>query len=150
MYTSFAEVYDQLMDNVNYEQWADFYRQLLTAYDVPSGKVCECACGTGGLTVPLNRRGCQMTGVDLSQEMLWIAAQKARRQGSAPLAGGFFPLRLGGDGNGLITVPCCLFLLSCVNCLRAPPLVEPSKALCLFFPLRRGLRRPGPPRPWTP
>ncbi|MBQ3485600.1 MAG: class I SAM-dependent methyltransferase [Clostridia bacterium] len=81
MYTSFAEVYDQLMDNVNYEQWADFYRQLLTAYGVPSGKVCECACGTGGLTVPLNRRGYQMTGVDLSQEMLWIAAQKARRQG---------------------------------------------------------------------
>lgn len=81
MYTSFAEVYDQLMDNVNYEQWADFYRELMTAYGVSAGKVCECACGTGGLTIPLNRRGYQMTGVDLSQEMLWIAAQKARRQG---------------------------------------------------------------------
>ena len=29
MYTSFAEVYDQLMDNVNYDRWADFYREKL-------------------------------------------------------------------------------------------------------------------------
>ena len=81
MYTSFAEVYDQLMDDVNYERWADLYRELLTACGVPGGKVCECACGTGGLTIPLNRRGYQMTGVDLSQEMLWLAAQKARKMG---------------------------------------------------------------------
>lgn len=82
MYTSFAEVYDQLMDNVNYERWADFYTQMLNANGVGvGGKVCECACGTGGLTLPLVRRGFQMTGVDLSQEMLWIAAQKARKQG---------------------------------------------------------------------
>lgn len=82
MYTSFAEVYDQLMDNVNYERWADFYAALLAGSDVPPGsKVCECACGTGGLTLPLCHRGYQMTGVDLSQEMLWIAAQKARKAG---------------------------------------------------------------------
>ena len=81
MYTSFAEVYDQLMDNVDYERWADLYREILTAYGVPTGKVCECACGTGGLTIPLNRRGYQMTGVDLSQEMLFMAAQKARKVG---------------------------------------------------------------------
>ena len=82
MYTSFAEVYDQLMDNVNYESWADFYSQMLHLGGVErGGKVCECACGTGGLTLPLARRGYQMTGVDLSQEMLWIAAQKARKQG---------------------------------------------------------------------
>ena len=81
MYTSFAEVYDQLMDDVNYERWADFYRELLMAHGVAGGKVCECACGTASLTIPLNRRGYQMTGVDLSQEMLWIGAQKARKLG---------------------------------------------------------------------
>lgn len=81
MYTSFAEVYDQLMDNVDYERWADLYREILTACGIPAGRVCECACGTGSLTIPLHKRGYQMTGVDLSQEMLWIAAQKARKQG---------------------------------------------------------------------
>ena len=48
-----------------------------------AGKICECACGTGGLTLPLVRRGFQMTGVDLSREMLWQAAQKSRKQGIA-------------------------------------------------------------------
>jgi 2-polyprenyl-3-methyl-5-hydroxy-6-metoxy-1,4-benzoquinol methylase len=70
------------MDNVNYERWADFYAEMLAVNGVGvGGKVCECACGTGGLTIPLVCRGFQMTGVDLSQEMLWIAAQKARKMG---------------------------------------------------------------------
>ena len=81
MYTDFAQVYDQLMDNVDYESWADLYRGLLWSYQVQGGKICECACGTGGLTIPLAKRGFQMTGVDLSQEMLWLAAQKARKMG---------------------------------------------------------------------
>ncbi len=81
MYTHFAEVYDQLMD-ADYDRWADLYRELLAGYGIDRGsRVCECACGTGGLTIPLQKRGYQMTGVDLSQEMLWQAAQKARKLG---------------------------------------------------------------------
>lgn len=83
MYTGFAEVYDKLMGDVNYDTWADFYVQLMAAFGIRTGKVCECACGTGGLTIPLYKRGFHMTGVDLSQDMLWIAAQKAREQGIA-------------------------------------------------------------------
>jgi len=83
MYQAFAELYDELMNDVDYESWADYYTRLLSIYGVREGKVCECACGTGGLTLPLYRRGFQMTGVDLSQEMLWQAAQKARKQGIA-------------------------------------------------------------------
>ena len=58
MYQDFAEIYDRLMDNVKYDSWADYY-------------------------VPLQRAGFQMTGVDQSREMLWQAAQKARKQGMA-------------------------------------------------------------------
>ena len=83
MYQGFAEIYDELMDDVDYEGWADYYARLLSIYGVREGKVCECACGTGGLTLPLYRRGYQMTGVDLSREMLWQAAQKARKDGIA-------------------------------------------------------------------
>ena len=61
------------MDNVNYERWADFYAEMLHAGGVQGGKVCECACGTGGLTLPLAKRGFQMTGVDLSQLVLQSA-----------------------------------------------------------------------------
>ena len=83
MYQAFAELYDELMNDVDYEGWADYYVRLLSIYGVRGGKVCECACGTGSLTIPLYRRGFQMTGVDVSQEMLWQAAQKTRKQGIA-------------------------------------------------------------------
>ena len=83
MYQGFAEIYDELMNDVNYESWADYYTRLLSIYGIRSGKICECACGTGSLTLPLYRRGFQMTGVDLSREMLWQAAQKARKNGIA-------------------------------------------------------------------
>lgn len=71
------------MSDVNYRDWASFYRSMMTAHGVPQGKVCECACGTGNLTLPLQRLGYAMTGVDLSQDMLWIASQKARKAGIA-------------------------------------------------------------------
>ena len=83
MYQGFAEVYDQLMDDVDYDGWAEYYARLLSVYGVKEGKVCECACGTGSLTLPLHRLGYQMTGVDLSRDMLWQAAQKSRKQGIA-------------------------------------------------------------------
>ena len=83
MYQDFAEIYDRLMDNVNYNSWADYYVRLLSIYGVRDGKICECACGTGNLTIPLYRAGFQVTGVDQSREMLWQAAQKARKQGIA-------------------------------------------------------------------
>ena len=82
LYTAFASVYDRLMSDVDYPAWAAFYQTILTLYDVRAGKLCECACGTGGLTIPLSRMGYQMTGVDISEEMLFEASQKARKAGA--------------------------------------------------------------------
>ena len=82
MYTAFARVYDALMDTVDYHVWAEHYRKLMDLYGVPrQGKCVECACGTGSLTLPLRRTGLQMTGVDLSEEMLAVAMEKARTAG---------------------------------------------------------------------
>ncbi len=83
MYTAFAEVYDALMADVNYPAWADFYRQMMAQHGIREGRVAECACGTGGLTLPLYKMGFGITGVDSSAEMLWQAAQKARKAGAA-------------------------------------------------------------------
>ena len=83
MYQAFAELYDTLMSDVDYEGWADYYTRLLSIYGVQNGRICECACGTGALTIPLHYRGFQMTGIDISREMLWQAAQKSRRRGIA-------------------------------------------------------------------
>lgn len=81
MYTAFAAVYDRLMGEVDYPAWAALYEKLLTEAGVPCGAaVTECACGTGSLTLPLSARY-RMTGVDLSEDMLSVAARRAREQG---------------------------------------------------------------------
>ncbi|MBQ9263199.1 MAG: methyltransferase domain-containing protein [Clostridia bacterium] len=82
MYTAFAHVYDALMDTVDYTAWAHHYRELMNMCAVPlKGKCVECACGTGSITLPLKKIGYQMTGVDLSEEMLATAMAKARKEG---------------------------------------------------------------------
>lgn len=43
------------------------------------GKVLDVACGTGDMCVELLKRGCEVTGVDLSEEMLAIAKVKGER-----------------------------------------------------------------------
>ena len=81
MYTAFAQVYDALME-VDYAAWAQYYHELMKKAGVKEkGKCVECACGTGGLTLPLRKLGWQMTGVDLSEEMLARAMEKARAAG---------------------------------------------------------------------
>ena len=81
MYGDFARVYDRLMRDVDYAGWAAYYASLLDMAGVPAdGLVAECACGTGSLTLPLSTRY-RMTGVDISQEMLSVAAARARDRG---------------------------------------------------------------------
>ncbi len=82
MYTDFAFAYDRLMNDVPYDAWAGYYARLLEINGVfPGARCIECACGTGGLTIPLTRIGFRMTGMDLSPDMLNLAQQKAREHG---------------------------------------------------------------------
>lgn len=86
MYEDFALVYDRLMAGVDYASWAAHYGRLLERAGIDEGAlVTECACGTGSLSQHLARRY-RLTGLDSSQEMLSIAAEKLRAQGlSVPL-----------------------------------------------------------------
>lgn len=44
-------------------------------------EVLDIACGTGGPTLELVRRGYKVTGADLHEEMLEAAREKARKEG---------------------------------------------------------------------
>lgn len=79
MYGEFARVYDTLMDDVDYDGWARHYMELIAP--ISPRRICECACGTGSLTVRFARAGLNVTGVDVSEEMLRAAQEKARRFG---------------------------------------------------------------------
>lgn len=77
-YSEFAYIYDTLMHkDVDYEKWADYIENIFTMYDVNPNLVCDLACGTGNITIPLSKRGYDMTGVDISSDMLNIAREKA-------------------------------------------------------------------------
>lgn len=75
-YTSFAQVYDMFMDNVDYEAWGEYLLQLLAEYGVKDGIILDMGCGTGSITEILNKAGYDMIGIDNSQEMLNIAMEK--------------------------------------------------------------------------
>ncbi|MEJ2737447.1 MAG: class I SAM-dependent methyltransferase [Anaerolineae bacterium] len=47
----------------------------------PGSRVLDLGCGTGALAVQLARKGCQVTGVDISLAMLAQAAQRVRQAG---------------------------------------------------------------------
>ena len=80
-YTNFADYYDRLMKkDVNYDKIADFIENIFTEYNVEPQLVCDLACGTGNITIPLAKRGYDMIGVDKSVEMLDIAKEKASKE----------------------------------------------------------------------
>lgn len=78
-YAEFAGIYDQLMDDFDYPEWARYYMELIAP--VNPRRICDCACGTGSLTLEYAANGLETIGSDLSGEMLEIAAEKARRRG---------------------------------------------------------------------
>lgn len=75
-YTSFAQVYDLFMDNVPYEEWAQYVKVLLDSFGVKEGLLLDLGCGTGSLTEQLAGFGYDMIGVDNAEEMLEIAMEK--------------------------------------------------------------------------
>lgn len=75
-YSAFAYVYDELMDNVPYDAWAEYLTGLLRENGVSEGIVCELGCGTGQMTRRLAAAGYDMIGIDLSEEMLDVAREQ--------------------------------------------------------------------------
>ena len=79
-YTTLAEYYDRLTGDVGYTRWADYVEKHFRRLKRPVRSVAELACGTGSLTSILASRGYQMTALDISADMLSVAAQKCQDQ----------------------------------------------------------------------
>ena len=80
-YTSFAQVYDLFQDNVPYEEWAAYLKELLKENGAEDGLVLDLGCGTGSMTQLLAEAGYDMIGADNSEEMLEIAMEKRAAAG---------------------------------------------------------------------
>lgn len=75
-YSDFATVYDQLMDNIPYEKWAEYLHSLLLENNIKDGIIAELGCGTGNITEIMAKLGYDMIGIDNSVTMLDIANEK--------------------------------------------------------------------------
>ncbi len=73
-YEDFSRVYDKVMDQALYDEWLAFTQRHLPTQ---THSIFELACGSGALSVRLAEHGFEVTGLDISEEMLTLAAKKA-------------------------------------------------------------------------
>ncbi len=80
-YQHFALLYDELMMDAPYENWLQFIMKNIKKYGNGGKRLLDLGCGTGTLSIPLSVQGYNITGVDLSEEMLAIAQAKSIEAG---------------------------------------------------------------------
>ncbi|HSQ34150.1 MAG TPA: class I SAM-dependent methyltransferase [Peptostreptococcaceae bacterium] len=80
-YKDFAFVYDELMNEVDYESWVSYIEKIIKDENIKVKNILELACGTGNITIPLAKKGYDIAGIDISEEMLMIAREKSQKKG---------------------------------------------------------------------
>lgn len=128
----FAEFYDILHTGLgDVEAYLGYARKF-------GPRILELGSGTGRILIPLARAGFQVTGVDLSDDMMAICRQKLECESSEVrgrarvVKGNIVDLDL-GDTFDLVIAPCNL-----INCLTGP-----GEGLALLRTARRHLRDGG-------
>ncbi len=78
-YAHLAEWFEYLNDDCGYENWSQYFITKLKAYPLKRG--LDIGCGGGWFTRAFQRAGYQMTGLDVSAQMLDRAQQTALKEG---------------------------------------------------------------------
>lgn len=79
-YSDFALVYDRLMCDVDYKARTEYLLKLFKKYGKKPTLLLDLACGTGGFSNEMAKRGIEVIGVDMSEEMLGIAREKSAEE----------------------------------------------------------------------
>ena len=83
-YGNLAASYDRLTNDVDYSAVVDFYFEILEKENLKPRTAVDLACGTGSVSLLLAKRGLKVTAVDMSEDMLCEAAQKAQGMENPP------------------------------------------------------------------
>lgn len=84
-YHALAASYDRLTNDVDYRAVVDFYWQILEVERLSPRTAADLACGTGSVAILLAEKGLKVTALDMSEEMLSVASQKAQDMTAPPL-----------------------------------------------------------------
>lgn len=71
----FADFYDEMMIYVDYDKWAKLIDNRIREF-LTGKKIMEIGCGTGEILQRLAAYGYEVSGIDISEEMLRIAKSK--------------------------------------------------------------------------
>ncbi len=117
IYDLLAPFYDAINADISYSDWADFIEKIFNKECKSRPElVLDLGCGTGKMTLELASRGYDMTGIDISAEMLDIAREQAE-------IGGYDILWLSQDMREFElygTVDSAVSCLDCINHLTKP------------------------------
>ena len=76
----FASVYDKMMSYADYDSWYKFIKTIIDENGIKGKDVLDLGCGTGEMSIRLKKAGYSVLGIDISPEMLSIAADKAKEK----------------------------------------------------------------------
>jgi len=83
VFNSYGKYYDVIYADKDYEKECDFLEEIFQKYSkFKTRSLLDGGCGTGGHAIPLAKRGYEVTGIDLSEEMISIAKEKASGDGA--------------------------------------------------------------------
>ena len=80
-YEGFASVYDILRDDVDYDMWFGYIKEICKKEGLSPKLALDLGCGTGNMTRLLAKEGIEMIGIDISEQMLSEATKKAKAEG---------------------------------------------------------------------
>lgn len=77
-YEGFAEVYDTFMEDTPYDRWTEYLTEIFKKHNLirNTNIIADLGCGTGNMTQRLARKGFDMIGIDISENMLTKAREK--------------------------------------------------------------------------
>ena len=84
-YHDLAVSYDRLTSDVDYRAIVGFYHAILEKENIHPKSAVDLACGTGSVALLLAEEMERVIGVDMSEEMLTVALQRAQERGKHPL-----------------------------------------------------------------
>jgi len=103
LFKQLARYYDKIYHWKDYEKDVDFLEKVFRKHDLKVRDILDVACGTGAHAALLVKRGYNVIGVDLNEEMLKIARRKVKN--AVFLKGDMRDLKLGRTFDAVI----CMF-----------------------------------------